>query len=202
MGAQADVHGALSRQSRGAWSFALLGLRIVLAVSAVAATFASAATTIDEALDALVVQSFPEPLPSPTVTLRNVQGQPFSFQDFRGKVVLLNFWATWCVPCRQEMPAMEQLYEAYRDRGLVVVAVNFRESTREVRSFIEELRLTFPMALDGDGVLSRRLAVRGLPVTYLLDREGRILWKAIGSREWDGAHGRAYFDGLLGPPQR
>ena len=155
------------------------------------------ATTASEALDALLVQSFPDPVPAPAVTLRDLEGQPFSLQDLRGKVVFLNFWATWCVPCRQEMPAMERLYQAYRDRGFVVVAVNFRQSAGQVRAFMQEVHLSFPAVLDSDGAVSSSFKVQGLPVTFLLDREGRILWKAIGSREWDGFYGRAYLEQVL-----
>jgi thiol-disulfide isomerase/thioredoxin len=158
---------------------------------------AGAALAGDEHLDALVVQSFPEPLPTPGVTLKDLDGQPITLRDLRGKVVFLNFWATWCVPCRQEMPAIERLYQAYRDRGLAVLAVNFKEGPAAVRSFMRDLDLSYPAALDGDGAGSRSFGVRGLPVTYLLDREGRILWKAIGSREWDGPHARAYLERVL-----
>jgi len=120
-------------------------------------------------------------------------------EDLKGKVVFLNFWATWCVPCREEMPAMERLYREYGERGLVVLAVNFQESPDTVKRFMRELHLTFPTVLDSDGAAARDFAVRGLPVSFLLSRDGRILWQAIGSREWDGAEARAYFKRMLLP---
>lgn len=134
---------------------------------------------------------------APAVTLRDLDGRPLTLRDLRGQVVFVNFWATWCVPCRNEMPALENLYRAYRDRGFVVVGVNFRESAGVVRGFMQELRLSFPALVDTDAAVSRAFGVRGLPVSFLLDREGRILWKAIGSREWDSSHGRTYLDDVL-----
>jgi peroxiredoxin len=92
---------------------------------------------------------------------------------------------------------MERLLRAYQDRGLAVVAVNVRDSKEEVEAFMNVLHLSFPAVLDSDGSVSRRFAVRGLPVSFLLDREGRILWKAIGSREWEGPHSRAYLEAVL-----
>lgn len=92
---------------------------------------------------------------------------------------------------------MERLHQAYRGSGLAMVAVNFKESKEEVRAFMEELRLTFPAVLDRTGAVTASFAVRSLPVTYLVDRDGKILWKALGDRRWDGPAGRGYFDRLL-----
>ena len=147
------------------------------------------------------VQSLPQPIPAPVVALEGPDGRSLRLEDFRGKVVFLNFWATWCAPCRQEMPAMERLYLAYREHGLVVVAVNFKESGAETEKYIKELGLTLGVALDPDGVAASAFGVRGLPVTFLLARNGRILWKALGSREWDSPAGRAYFEKILEAPK-
>ena len=155
------------------------------------------ADSLDDHLEALRVQVPPEPLPAPALALPEPSGQVLRLADLRGKVVFLNFWAVWCVPCREEMPAMERLLRAYRDRGLAIVAVNVRDSKAQVEAFMKELRLSFPAVLDADGSTSRRFAVRGLPVSFLLDREGRILWKAIGLREWEGPHSRAYLEAVL-----
>ncbi len=95
------------------------------------------------------------------------------------------------------MPAMERLYRANRERGLTVVAVNFMETKNEVKRFFEEFRLSFPSLLDPEGTAARNFGVRGLPVTFLVSRDGRILWKAIGSRDWDSPEARAYFKQVL-----
>jgi len=92
---------------------------------------------------------------------------------------------------------MERLHHAYRGRGLVVLGVNFKESPRDVRAFVDKLGVSFVTVLDVDGAVSEKYRVRGLPVTFLLDREGRMLWKAIGAREWDGPHGRAHLEDVL-----
>jgi cytochrome c biogenesis protein CcmG/thiol:disulfide interchange protein DsbE len=147
--------------------------------------------------EALLVQSFPQPAPAPMLALTDPHGRQVTLDEFRGRFVILNFWATWCLPCRAEMPAMQRLYLAYRDRGLVVVGVNFKESTRQVQDFMLEQALTFPALLDRDGNAATALRVIGLPMTFLLDRERRILWRAIGEREWDTSATRAYLDQLL-----
>jgi thiol-disulfide isomerase/thioredoxin len=174
---------------------AVLGAVVTLAM--LGAPPCAPAAASGEALEALLVQSYVELVPAPAVTLRDLDGRPLTLRDLRGQVVFVNFWATWCVPCRNEMPALENLYRAYRDRGFVVVGVNFRESAGVVRGFMQELRLSFPALVDTDAAMSRAFGVRGLPVSFLLDREGRILWKAIGSREWDSSHGRTYLDDAL-----
>jgi thiol-disulfide isomerase/thioredoxin len=148
-------------------------------------------------LESLRVQSFQENIPAPALSLNGLDGRPLRLGDLKGKVVFLNFWATWCVPCRQEMPAMEQLYRGYRGRGLVVVAVNYQESKEKVQGFLKELGLSFPAVLDRDGAAANIYGVRGIPVSFLLSRDGRILWKAIGSRDWDTSDARAYFKKVL-----
>ncbi len=167
---------------------------------AVAATLGLAAPVHagSEHLDALMVQTLPTPIPAPGFRLTDADGAPRTLESFRGSVVLLNFWATWCIPCRDEMPVMERLHRAYRERGLTVLGVNFKESAREVRAFLEKLGVSFGTILDMDGAVSGTYRVRGLPVTFLVDREGRLLWKAIGAREWDGPHGRAHLEEVLG----
>ena len=92
---------------------------------------------------------------------------------------------------------MERLHQAYRERGLAMLAVNVKESKAQVKAFMEELRLTFPAVLDRDGAVAVSFAVRSLPVTYLVDRDGKILWKALGDRRWDGPHSLGYFERLF-----
>ncbi len=151
----------------------------------------------DEPLDRLLVQVLPSPVPAPDFSLDGTHAGSLRLRDLRGRVVLLNFWATWCVPCRAEMPALERLHREYGGRGLTVVGVNLKESLAAVQGFMKELQLTFAAVLDSNGAVSDAFKVRGLPMTFLLDREGRILWRALGPREWNGADGRAYFERLL-----
>ena len=118
--------------------------------------------------------------------------------ELRGKVVFLNFWATWCKPCEAEMPSMERLWRRYRDRGLVVLAVSAdADGAGAVGPFVAKHRLTFPVGLDPRMEVSRRYQVWALPSTFIIDRQGRRALFANGPREWDGAVARAAFDGLL-----
>jgi thiol-disulfide isomerase/thioredoxin len=170
---------------------------IFLGVIVLGCPATGAVGTGGDALDALRVIPAAQPMEAPGFTLPAVAGPSVALQAFRGKVVLLNFWATWCGPCRREMPAIERLHRAYRDRGLAVLAVDFRESKEQVKAFSQELGLTFPALLDANGEVTFSYGARALPVTFLVGRDGKILWKAIGRREWDGPAGRAYFDQLL-----
>lgn len=165
-----------------------LGAALALATSALAAA---------HYLTALGLQAPNEEVEAPDFSLRDLAGTQVRLKDFRGKVVFLNFFATWCDPCRLEMPAMERLHRANEDKGLVVLAVDIRESAGTVRAFIRELKLSFPAVLDEDGSVSYMYAVRPVPATYLIGRDGKILWRAFGSREWDGREARQYFASLL-----
>ncbi len=147
---------------------------------------------------ALGIQEPKEHVKAPDVVGTDPDGKTLRLGDFRGKVVFLNFWATWCVPCRLEMPAMERLYREFKGQGLVVLAVNLQEGPRAVRAFIRELKLTFPVVLDPKGEAATKYLVRGLPATYLIDRNQIIVGRAIGAREWDSKDGRAYIRVLLG----
>ena len=118
--------------------------------------------------------------------------------DLRGKVVFLNFWATWCEPCKEEMPALEALYRQFRERGLVVVAVSQdRGGAAVVNPYLRRMALSFPVGLDPRGDLAREYAVWALPATFIIDREGTVAFAAQGPRAWNGAPAQALFESLL-----
>jgi peroxiredoxin/Cu/Ag efflux protein CusF len=122
---------------------------------------------------------------SPDFTLPALAGNPIRLSDLRGKVVLLNFWATWCVPCRTEMPAIEALYQRYQEQGLEVVGVNMDKlSVTTVETFIRDVRTTFPIGLDPSWTVAEMYKVVGLPTTFLLDRTGHIVVREVGGRNW------------------
>ena len=133
----------------------------------------------------------------PDFTLEDLSGKRVSLKSLRGKVVFLNFWATWCIPCREEMPTMEKLHREFKEQGLEVVAVNFRESKKEVRRFVEELGLTFTILLDKNGNVSEEHGAWSIPLTYVMNRNGEFVGKVVGSREWDGKTAMGFFRGLL-----
>jgi thiol-disulfide isomerase/thioredoxin len=123
-----------------------------------------------------------------------------TLSQFRGQVVLLNFWATWCPPCVAEMPSLERLHRALGPEGLVVVTVSADEDEEELREFVGRYGLSLPVLLDPGG-LTAAAAYRttGYPETFVLDRQGRLLRHYVGPAEWDTPEALAHFRGLLGP---
>ena len=120
-------------------------------------------------------------------TLLDMDEESYTLSSYRGKVVMINFWATWCPPCRREMPSLERLYSKLKDQGFMVIAVNQFEDPDLVFEFTGRLSLepTFPILFDRDSRVAEQFGVKGLPTTYLLDKEGRIRYRAIGGREFD-----------------
>jgi peroxiredoxin len=121
-----------------------------------------------------------EGFPAPDFTLQTADGTVLRLSDLRGQVVVLNFWATWCPPCRIEMPALQEVYVAYRERGLEVLAVNMQEGSGQTSAFAAENGLTFPILFDPDGAVSSRYRVTSLPTTLFVDRKGVIREVAVG----------------------
>ncbi len=112
--------------------------------------------------------------PAPDFTLRTVEGEPLALSDLRGKAVVLNFWATWCPPCRAEMPELQAAWEAYAPGGLVVLGVNQAEDAAAVQAYRQELGLTFPVVLDSQYQAAELYSVNSLPTTFFIDRDGVI----------------------------
>ncbi len=135
---------------------------------------------------------------APDFTLGDLTGRRLGPRDFRGKVVFLNFWATWCIPCRQEMPTMEKLHRELKKQGLEVVAINFREAKKEVRGFAGELGLTFTMLLDEEGKVSEEYGAWALPLSYFVNRKEEFVGKVNGYRKWDSREAGEFFRRLLG----
>jgi peroxiredoxin len=117
--------------------------------------------------------------PAPSIKLQNLRGENFSLHEMRGKIVVLNFWATWCEPCKLEMPFFEQLHSAGRS-DLEIWGVNFDESPQQVEIFVKEFQLSFPILLDPGGQVQDLYRVRGYPTTYVVDKEGVIRFHHIG----------------------
>jgi peroxiredoxin len=118
--------------------------------------------------------------PAPEFQLLNTDGEPVSLTSHRGSVVLLNFWATWCAPCRIEMPLLQETYETYQGQELVVLGIDFDEPAEQVAEFGTELGLSFPLLLDPGGEVQSLYRVRGYPTTVVLDRTGKISAYHIG----------------------
>lgn len=117
---------------------------------------------------------------APELTLEDLSGNPVSLGDYRGSVVLVNLWATWCPPCREEMPTLQAFYEKYRSHGFVLIAINQEEPLETVSAFVEEFGLTFPVWLDLEYQAQREFNTIGLPSSYVIDRKGRVRLMWIG----------------------
>ncbi|MHA7965119.1 peroxiredoxin family protein [Paenibacillus sp. CAU 1782] len=113
-------------------------------------------------------------------TLSDLNGNPVSLSDYKGKVVYLNFWATWCKWCKKEMPDMEAIHQAYSDLGLVILAVSVGEETEKVAQFIQENQYTFQTLLDPDKTVSQAYGVKPIPVSIFIDRNGQVAYRKLG----------------------
>jgi len=105
--------------------------------------------------------------------------------DFKGKVVIVNFWATWCPPCRKEMPSMQRAWEILEKEDIKMLAINVGEDSDAIFAFTAIYPVEFPLLMDKDSSVYNEWKIRGLPSTYIIDPEGKIAYKVIGSREWD-----------------
>jgi len=123
--------------------------------------------------------------PAPDFTLQSADGSTVRLADLKGKPVFINFWATWCGPCREEMPAMQELYEQYRDQGLVILAVDMEEDVRLVRRWIDQGGYTFTFVLDSDGEQVKRYNVNASPTSYFVGRDGVIRDLKLGALSRD-----------------
>jgi peroxiredoxin len=128
------------------------------------------------------LRAIDEPQPAADFQLSDLDGQLLRLQDQRGKVVLLNFWATWCPPCLQEMPLMDQLYQMLRQRPFVMWAVAMKEDREKVAPFMDKHHFQFTALLDPDGAVSARYKLRGLPTTYLIDCHGNTVGWSVAPR--------------------
>ena len=137
-------------------------------------------------------------LEAPAFQLQDLNGNDVSLDAFRGKVILVHFWATFCIPCLGEMPVLESLWQEYGGEGLVVLGIaGDRGDTGVVREFAEKTGVSFPVVHDSDGQVRNQYKVAALPTTYLVGRDGKISGRAIGTRSWDEPGGRTVIETLL-----
>jgi cytochrome c biogenesis protein CcmG/thiol:disulfide interchange protein DsbE len=135
----------------------------------------------------------PTPLltkPAPPFSLPLFDGTTLRLEDLRGKVVFLNFWASWCPPCRAEAGMLEAAWHEYKDRGVVFVGANIQDKEPDARAFLEEFAITYPNGIDRGSKIAIDYGVWGLPETFLIDREGRIVYKHVGALGWSTVTGK------------
>ena len=135
---------------------------------------------------------------APAFTVPRLDSGSVTLTELRGRVVFLNFWATWCPPCKEEMPSMERLYRRHNERGFTILAISIdSDGTDRVAAFVKKLGLTFPIGLDPKLEVANRYTVRALPSSFLIDRQGNTVAVALGPRDWDGTAAQAVIEMLL-----
>jgi peroxiredoxin len=152
--------------------------------------------SLDEAIKELDLVRPPRPKFADDFTIATATGTSFRLSAHRGRPVFMNFWATWCPPCLEEMPAMERLWRAQKDAGLVMLAVTIDANPKLVAPFVERHGFTFPVGLDAKMELAHTYGVRALPSSFVIDRDGRLAAVAIGPRAWDNVAAQSLIERL------
>jgi peroxiredoxin len=125
---------------------------------------------------------------APRFSLRNLKGNMEGLDDYLGKVIVVNFWATWCVPCVKEMPSFESLYRRYRSQGLTLLAVSLdKGDSTKVQEFSDKYKLSFPILLDTEGVAEKLYPSFSIPFTYVIDKQGRVVARVDGAKNWESS---------------
>jgi len=132
--------------------------------------------------------------------LPDIDGNRHRLSDYRGKVVVINFWATWCPPCRAEMPSMQRAWERLKPQGIIMLGIDVGEDEDTIFTFTANYPVEFPLLMDQDSNTVSTWPVRGLPTTFIIDPEGRIVYRAIGGREWDDPDLLAAIEALASTP--
>ena len=140
-------------------------------------------TAMGKRLSSLGFQTPTADLPAVDFSLKDLSGQQ-NLSSYAGKLVFLNFWATWCGPCRAEIPSMEELYLELQNQGFVIVALNSQETDEQVADFVENVGMSFPVLLDTGGRVGAAYSIRAIPTTYIIDPQGYILGRMVGTRDW------------------
>jgi peroxiredoxin len=170
---------------------------LVLSGSCTAKAQSSSSAGISKAFNEAGLKLLKEGIAPRDFTLPALTGESVSLSNYKGQVVFLNFWATWCGPCRNEMPSMESLYNRYKDKGLRMLAVNGGESRKQVIDFMEANSLTFPALLDENGKVHSSYGIQSIPRTCIIDKEGKIILRIVGSINWDTPKIHAAIESLL-----
>ncbi len=134
---------------------------------------------------------------TPPLALEDLQGKSHDLAEYRGKVVLVNFWATWCVPCREEMPSIDRLRSSMKGQPFEVLAVNMAEPLSRIEKFVSQMPLGFPLLRDRDGAVGKAWKAKLLPASFLIGRDGRIRYVAYGELDWSSDAVRARVAELL-----
>ena len=151
----------------------------------------------DRLLHELGITQVPHIPPPVDINLMDINGQQVTLSDFKGKIVFLNFWTTWCPECRIEMPSMEKLHGRFKEQGFAMIAVNLQEPALRVKDFLKKYPLTFTILLDSKGKIGPQFGIRAVPTTFIIDKNGGIIGKALGSRHWYSKESMSLFEHLI-----
>jgi len=152
---------------------------------------------LERLLEEMGVMQVPPTADPVEVQLKDQNGRLTSLSEFRGKIVFINFWTTWCLACVIEMPSMEKLHQKFKDKDFVMLGINLQESEATVIQFFKQHKLTFTTLLDETGDVGTAFRIRGIPTTFILDKKGITIGKAMGPREWDSRDSFALFEYLI-----
>ena len=171
----------------------------LIAVLLVFGTTGSHRATADDAADyeALNLIHLDESIPLPDVSLPDVDGNPVPLLSFRDRVLILNFWTTWCHYCERERAALEALYERYKGDGLAVLAVNLGETAEQVRAYVAKHSLSFPHVMDPGARAEEAFGIQATPTNFLIDRRGHVVAGGMGYRDWTGPQAYRLIERLL-----
>ncbi len=183
--------------SRSAWckTYVLAGCLVILSVMLAPAAMGQPA--VADLLDTLNLSDYQADTWPPPFKANTATGEAVSLAELRGKVVLVNFWASWCAECGPEMPMFERLHQDFAAQGLTILGINVREKAERIHRYAKKLGLTFPLVLDPKGEITASYGVIGLPTTFLVGRDGRPVALAVGPRAWGSTEARAIIQALL-----
>lgn len=154
-------------------------------VSALLVAMAVSATAVADNKTGVYKLPAVKPFTAIDFRLKGEDGKQYALSQFRGKLVIINFWATWCPPCREEMPSMERAWQKLKNHNIMFLAVNVGETEEEIFSFTATYPVSFPLLMDRNGSLAKQYPMVGLPTTYIVSPDGKVTHKAVGTREWD-----------------
>jgi thiol-disulfide isomerase/thioredoxin len=168
----------------------MLGAALLICAGALPGVFAPPA-------DAAELRPWSGPAAAPALVLRDLEGREHRLADYKGKVVIINFWATWCEPCREEMPSLQRLADAMAGKPFVLLAVDMAEGEPRIRDFLKQTPVRFPLLLDRDGAVAKAWKVKLLPTTLVIDPAQRRRHVAYGDLAWDSAAIKSTVERLL-----
>jgi thiol-disulfide isomerase/thioredoxin len=143
-----------------------------------------------------VVKMDPVDVPA-EISLPDLNGNYVNLTDFKGKILFVNFWATWCPPCREEMPSMQKLHDRLKDKDFLMVAIDLQEPVEPVKRYLKEYKFTFLTLLDANGDVGLFFGIRSIPTTLIMNKQGKIIGVAIGARDWASKKSIALFEHLI-----